>query len=60
MDLLMENWTKSIGMNFTNDITDWHNPSIRNALVIKKINIIDGNFYPSVIYSIIAMEKVHK
>ena len=31
-----EKWTKSIGKNSTDGITDRHNPSVRHALVIKK------------------------
>ena len=51
--LLSENWTKFASMNFI----DGPDPSVRDALVIKKMNIIDGKFYQLIIYVIIPTKK---
>ena len=55
-----KNWTKFVSKNFTDGITDGHNSPVRNASVIKKMNIIDEKPYLLVIYSIIATKKFHR
>ena len=57
-DLLMENYTKSVGSHFTDGITDIKNLSVKDTSIIRKINITDGKDYPSIIFIILLTENV--
>ena len=59
-DLRMENYTKSIGNHFTDEITNTKNPLVKDASVIRKINITDGKDYPLVIFINLQTENVRR